>query len=88
MIFLKNVFTHSYSGVKVINHNCLLQGQDPSLNLRESCTMMEGVNYNKTSQMLTRLEQTKSNLWFFNAFVHYSSLKIDSYYDDGLFIEI
>lgn len=50
--------------------------------------MMWGVNYNKTSQMLTRLEQTKSNLWFFYVFAHYSSLKIDSYYDDGLFIEI
>ena len=50
--------------------------------------MMEGVNYNKTSQMLTRLDQTKSNLWFFYVFVHYSSLKIDSYYDNGLFIEI
>lgn len=50
--------------------------------------MMVGVNYNKTSQMLTRLEQTKSNLWFFYAFVHYSSLKMDSYQDHALFIEI
>ena len=50
--------------------------------------MMWGVNYNKTSQMLPRLEQTKSDLWFFFVFVHYSSLKMDSYYDDGLFVEI
>ena len=50
--------------------------------------MMWGVNYDKTSQMLTRLEQTKSDLWFFFVFVHYSSLKMDSCYDDGLFVEI
>ena len=50
--------------------------------------MMVGVNYNKTSQMLTKLKQTKSDLWFFFVFVDYSSLKMDSYYDNGLFIEI
>ena len=50
--------------------------------------MMVGVKFKITSQMLTRLEQTKSDSFFFMFFVHYSSLKMDSYQDHGLFIEI